>query len=84
MIYKCNLLGNNVVTSTQMLESMIKSPRPTRAKAMNVANVVLDGTDCVILSGESAARAYPESIVKIVAHICIEAKSSLDYGAIFK
>ncbi|KAJ9693534.1 hypothetical protein PVL29_009470 [Vitis rotundifolia] len=70
MIYKCNLVGKPVVTATQMLESMIKSPRPTRAEATDVANAVLDGTDCIA--------------VKIMARICIEAESSLDYGAIFK
>ncbi|KAK4748503.1 hypothetical protein SAY87_015089 [Trapa incisa] len=84
MIYKCNIVGKHVVLATQMLESMIKSLRPTRAEATNVANAVLDGTDCVMLSGESAAGAYPEIAVKIMRRICIKAKSSLDYGAIFK
>ena len=84
IIKKCKKAGKVVITATQMLESMQQNPRPTRAEVSDVANAIYDGSDAIMLSGESAQGKYPEESVLTMAKIALKTEETLDYPSIFK
>ena len=84
IINKCNKVGEPVITATQMLDSMIRNPRPTRAEVSDVATAIFEGSDAIMLSGETAAGKYPVDAVKTMANIAKKIENSLNYEEIFK
>lgn len=82
IIKRCNMEGKFVITATQMLDSMMRNPRPTRAEVTDVANAIFDGTDVIMLSGETASGKYPLESVQKMVDIAVTTEESLDYGQI--
>ena len=83
LIKKANIMGKPVITATQMLDSMMRNPRPTRAEVTDVANAILDGSGAIMLSGETAAGKYPIESVQMMYNIALRTEESIDYTALF-